>query len=248
MIPRQKVSPNVNLATALFSLVVHRFLTVPREGSAVPVAVGRPRWRTLKPEWKPASTPSPAPRPTPRSPRPISPRSASPSALPPAEGEGAERAGPACPRAVAAARGAADAGPGRALPVAGGDGRDQGQCRSGRGAGLRRLARRPVRHAAGDLALGLAGPGRLRHRRHPEQPAGLRSRHVAPAHRQRRSIAPARRHGPARFPRRRHRRGQRPLAAIRGRRLCRSAARQRVRQFPRPCCRRSRPTSRWAII
>ena len=56
----QKVSPNVNLATGPFSLVVHLSLTVPREGSAVAVQKGRPRWRTLKPEWKPASTPSPA--------------------------------------------------------------------------------------------------------------------------------------------------------------------------------------------
>ena len=161
-------------------------------------------------------------------------------------GGGGGGGAPASPPAAAGA-GPAFAAPGRALPRPGGDGLVQGQCRPGRGDRLRGLARRPVRDAARDRALGLAGPGRLCHRRDAEQPGRLRSGHVAPADRLARPAAPARRHGPARFPRRRHRRGQPALAPVRGRRLCRRAARRRVRQFPRPARRRSRPTSRWAI-
>ena len=57
----------------------------------------------------------------------------------------------------------------------------------------------------------------------PEQPAGLRSGDVAAADRRSRPAPPAGRHGAARFPRRRHRRGERVLAPVRGRRLCRHA-------------------------
>ena len=78
-----------------------------------------------------------------------------------------------------------------------------------------------------DRALGLAGRRRLRTPRRQEQPGRLRSGDVAPAASPARQAAPARRHGAARFPRRRHRRGQRPLAAVRRRRLCRPA-RQRA--------------------